>query len=182
MLESKRMLTLFNSKEKELAFDLQELEWISLETLEKNEWRWASSSHPLEKKMNIYTKLRLKWPFYPHSFNQFSQLPLHNLKDKNALLLPRKWLSLKRWHKNQDITLLALLLILHNNSFGLTCMRIYSSVSSNVKFAKEPNTQPHPQEAYYNCYLYLTTSGKKFWWILSPVFHSPKDTLLSLLW
>ena len=35
MLESKRMLTLFNSKEKELDFDLQELEWISLETLEK---------------------------------------------------------------------------------------------------------------------------------------------------
>ena len=31
----KRMLTLFNSKEKELVFDLQELEWISLETLEK---------------------------------------------------------------------------------------------------------------------------------------------------
>ena len=32
-------------------------------------------------------------------------MPLHKLKDKNALLLPRKWLSLKRWHENQDITI-----------------------------------------------------------------------------
>ena len=31
-------------------------------------------------------------------------MPLHKLKDKNALLLPRKWLSLKRRHENQDIT------------------------------------------------------------------------------
>ena len=60
----KRMLTLFNSKEKELVFDLQELEWFSLETLGKMK-EMRASSHPLEKKMNIYTKLRAQMTLLP---------------------------------------------------------------------------------------------------------------------
>ena len=53
MHESKRMLTLFNSKEKELVLISKSLEWFSLETLGKMK-EMRASSHPLEKKMNIY--------------------------------------------------------------------------------------------------------------------------------
>ena len=41
--------------------------------------------------MSLYINgLRLKRPFYPHLFKETTIMPLHNLKDKNALPLLRK--------------------------------------------------------------------------------------------
>ena len=49
----------------------------------------------------IYWGFGLKWLFYPHLFNETTTMPLHHLKDKNALQLPRKGQSLITWHESE---------------------------------------------------------------------------------
>ena len=103
MHEFKRMLTLFNSKEKELVLVSKSLEWFALETLrkdERNESFFSSVGEEDEYILRFWVQMTL----LPSLLQPIHSNGITQSKGQKCPSTSKKMTKSKSWHENQNIT------------------------------------------------------------------------------